>query len=155
MGYYRVLLNENAVMSTEGMDSSALTKDNLQLATYYQSYQYGTATKAVRGIPLIYYSRRLAHRAMGYVNYLRAGRRSSYWQDEPIQTYDLADGEDEPIIGRDGAPLARKVYIRRNMERIESVELKFELLPDFSPYLFSEEGGDLKFCPPFRPHLSA
>jgi len=153
--YYRVLLNENAIWKSSQGSDKPLGKELLQHVTYYQSYQYGTATKAVRGIPLIYYSRRLAHRAMGYVNYLRAGKRSSYWQDEPIQTYDLADGEDEPIIGRDGAPSVRKVYIRRNMERIESLELKFELLPDFSPYLFSEEGGDLKFCPPFRPHLSA
>jgi len=35
------------------------------------------------------------------------------------------------------------------MERIKLVEMKFELLPDFSPYLFSGgETVDLKFCPP-------
>ncbi len=51
-----------------------LTKEQLELATYHQSYQYGTATKAVRAVPCIYYSDRLANKAMGYVNYLRARR---------------------------------------------------------------------------------
>jgi hypothetical protein len=65
--YYRVLCNENYVFRPLGQ-ASPLTKDVLQKLTYYMSFDYATATKAPRLIPVLLYSARLANVAMGYLN---------------------------------------------------------------------------------------
>jgi eukaryotic translation initiation factor 2C len=66
--FYRVVLNENVVWRPSAENEvTPLTKDELQLITYHMSYQYATATKAVRMVPVIYYSHRLANVAVGYV----------------------------------------------------------------------------------------
>ena len=51
------ILNENIVAVPGG---SQLTPDNFQKMTYWMSFLYGTATKAVRLVPVLYYSERLA-----------------------------------------------------------------------------------------------
>lgn len=43
----------------------------LERCTFHQSFQYGTATKAVRAVPVVAYSMRAANHMMGYVNYSR------------------------------------------------------------------------------------
>jgi len=154
--FYRVLLNENAVWRA-GPNATSLTKEQLQIATYFQSYQYGTATKAVRGIPVIYYSTRLANMCMGYVNYLR-GKKESYLpsdRDTPLVNYELKDDEEEKYLpkGNDGVPLDRFMMIRRDLAESElPPEIKSEILPDFSPFNPNVQGFQ---SAPFRPHLSA
>lgn len=69
------MLNENAVYRPGG-NCTPLTKEKLQLCTYFQSYQYGTATKAVRAVPVVHYSSRVANMFMGYVNYTRESKRN-------------------------------------------------------------------------------
>jgi len=69
--YYRVVLNENAVWKPNAVCTS-LTKEMLEICTYHQSYQYGTATKAVRAVPVVAYSMRIANLFMGFKDYLIA-----------------------------------------------------------------------------------
>ena len=52
------ILNEN-IVTVDGC--SQLTPDNFQKMTYWMSFLYGTATKAVRLVPVLYYSERLAN----------------------------------------------------------------------------------------------
>jgi len=154
--YYRVLLNENAIWKASE-NCTPLTKEMLQTCTYYQSYQYGTATKAVRGIPLIYYSGRLANTGMGYVNYLR-GRREGLRLDEGpelIEPVDEQTEEDENLpTDRNGEPIERHIIVRRDLWGVDNIrpEMKTELLPKFSPY---EKEAIPSIVAPFRPHLSA
>ena len=117
--YYVQFTNNYILLLRAGPNSTPLTKEQLQIATYFQSYQYGTATKAVRGIPVIYYSTRLANMCMGYVNYLR-GKKESYLpsdRDTPLVNYELKDDEEEKYLpkGRDGVPLDRFMMIRRDV----------------------------------------
>jgi len=70
---YRVLLNENVVWRPQGEFSSKgspLTKEKLQLCTFHMAFQYGTATKAVRDVPVVKYSKRLAGQMMGYCSFM-------------------------------------------------------------------------------------
>lgn len=68
------MLNENAVWKPAD-SCTPLTKEKLQLCTYHQSFQYGTATNAVRAVPVVHYSTRIANQFMGYVNYARHNNR--------------------------------------------------------------------------------
>ena len=52
------ILNEN-IVAVDGC--SQLTPDNFQKMTYWMNFMYGTATKAVRLVPVLYYSERLAN----------------------------------------------------------------------------------------------
>jgi hypothetical protein len=54
--YYRVLLNDN---------HHDLVRETLQQITFTMSFQYTTATKAPRDIPVIRYSSRLANQVYG------------------------------------------------------------------------------------------
>lgn len=63
---YRVVLNENLVWKNAS-HVTPLTRDTLQEMTYHMSYQYATATKCVRMVPVVYYSQRLANIASGYI----------------------------------------------------------------------------------------
>jgi hypothetical protein len=59
-------MNENFVWKkTEA--STQLTKEALQQITYAMSFQYGTATKAVRMVPVIKYSFRLGNLVAAYL----------------------------------------------------------------------------------------
>jgi len=155
--YYRVLLNENAIWKK---GPTPLTKDALQLCTYHQSYQYGTATKAVRSVPVVYYSKRLAEMAMGYINYLR-GRKGEL--PDTVggvignQLEDVSEEEQKYLPrGRDGAPIGRFKFVRQDADPNESLpsEIRTELLPSFSPFERRLEDSN-KWRSPFRPHLSA
>lgn len=64
--YYRVLFNENAVFRPS-REASQLTSDVLQRITFLMSFQYSTATKSPRLIPVLLYSSRLANVAMGFL----------------------------------------------------------------------------------------
>ena len=64
--FYRVILNENVVWKPDA-HVSPLTKEIIQEMTYHMSYQYATATKAVRMVPVVYYSNKLANVAVGYI----------------------------------------------------------------------------------------
>mmetsp|Transcript_13918 Transcript_13918/g.25407 ORF Transcript_13918/g.25407 Transcript_13918/m.25407 type:complete len:806 (-) Transcript_13918:62-2479(-) len=84
--YYRVRLNENAVWGPRG--GTALTKQNIEDCTNQMSYKYGTATKAVRDVPVVKYSKRLSNQVLGQLKYLREVSR---W---PNRTYELV--QDRP-----------------------------------------------------------
>ena len=66
--FYRVILNENLRFKPDtNPDATPLTRKTTQNIVYAMSFQYGTATKAVRQIPVVLYSRRLAKTASGYL----------------------------------------------------------------------------------------
>lgn len=64
---YRIRLNENAVWGPKG--GTALTKENLENFTYQMSYRYGSATKAVREVPIIKYAKKLANQVLSNLKY--------------------------------------------------------------------------------------
>jgi eukaryotic translation initiation factor 2C len=69
--HYRVLLNENVVLKA-GENCTPLTRETLENLTNQMSYQYSTATKAIRMVPVIYYGSRLATMTIKYLNYLES-----------------------------------------------------------------------------------
>lgn len=68
---YRCVWNENLVFcpSSSGR-ASPLTKENLQLMTYWMGFQYATTTKAPRLPAVLQYSMRLANLSIGFGDYL-------------------------------------------------------------------------------------
>eukprot|EP00978_Attheya_sp_CCMP212_P040323 scaffold218766_cov50-Attheya_sp.AAC.2 len=147
--FYRTILNENFVWR-KNESSTALTKEMLQQCTYCMAFQYGTASKAIRHVPVVEYSKRLSSMAMGYVGYLlgRKGTSNSY--------IGLAEREPDDNNGEHEAPeTGPDHYINSDMKdrRIQS-GLKTVLLPAFAPYSISAS-GNVVYRPPFRPHLSA
>jgi hypothetical protein len=91
--HYRMILNENTA-HVRGVGRSELTKEKLELATYAMSFQYSTATKAVRLVLVLYYSTRCAETVLKYIRYLQ--------RDDVV-----AKGLDEYDIARDGVSRAR------------------------------------------------
>jgi hypothetical protein len=104
--HYRMILNENAAhvpAHVRGVGGSNLTKEKLELATYAMSFQYSTATKAVRLVPVLYYSTRCAETVLKYIRYLQ--------RDDIV-----AKGLDEYDIARDGVSRARLAFIRKEVQ---------------------------------------
>ena len=104
--HYRMILNENAAhvpAHVRGVGGSKLTKEKLELATYAMSFQYSTATKAVRLVPVLYYSTRCAETVLKYIRYLQ--------RDDIV-----AKGLDEYDIARDGVSRARLAFIRKEVQ---------------------------------------
>ncbi len=67
--YYKVLVNENSIVPKHLLGrGTELTAEILQKLTFAMSFQYGTATKSVRHVPVVLYSKRLAEQMIGYVN---------------------------------------------------------------------------------------
>eukprot|EP00559_Dactyliosolen_fragilissimus_P005779 CAMPEP_0184858258 /NCGR_PEP_ID=MMETSP0580-20130426/3389_1 /TAXON_ID=1118495 /ORGANISM="Dactyliosolen fragilissimus" /LENGTH=1354 /DNA_ID=CAMNT_0027354333 /DNA_START=16 /DNA_END=4080 /DNA_ORIENTATION=+ len=158
--FYRVILNENVVWAPKDCGGSPLTKAKLEELTYHMSYQYSTATKAVRKVPVIYYSSRLSEMVMGYVNYLRGKRGTA---EEGIAKLDLEEVEESEKKylpkRRDGTFAERVKYIRKELENFSDLpsHVRTELLPSFSPFEIKEVNGKktVHLRHPFRPHLSA
>jgi eukaryotic translation initiation factor 2C len=69
--HYRVLLNENAVLKANE-NCTPLTRDILEILTNQMSYQYSTASKAIRMVPVVYYGSRLAMMTNKYLHYLES-----------------------------------------------------------------------------------
>lgn len=113
--HYRIIWNENAVHQKG--NGSCLTKEKLEIATYEMSFQYSTATKAVRLVPVIRYSAKCAETVLKYFRYLK--------NESEISTMELDDIVD---YGRSGSGV-RKVYVRRDAESIGG---DFSILPYFS-----------------------
>lgn len=157
--YYRVLWNENYVFRATG-DATPLTKDVLQKLTYYMSFDYATATKAPRLIPVLLYSSRLANVALGYLNCEYNGKIDDNFTVKfpPAHTNvsflllfpDLIDtgGRQQAKYKAHQVDDFATVYVRS-----ESIDTDAgpdsRTLPKFDP--FSEQG----WHPPFHPHLSA
>ena len=118
--YYRVLLNEN--FSPNG--GTPLSSDVLQRITYHMTFQYGTATKAVRSVPVVYYSSRLANVGMGYINYLRGVHAKSGSLSQLVKKMTI---EDEGLVkrkGRDGEEIPHVKYMRNDVSNFrESTSL--------------------------------
>jgi hypothetical protein len=64
--FYRTIWNENFVWR-KNEASTQLTKEKLELCANCMNFQYGTASKAIRHVPVVEYSKRLSNMAMGYV----------------------------------------------------------------------------------------
>jgi hypothetical protein len=62
--YYRVRLNENANWGPSKSNVTPLTKETLENCTYHMSYQYATAPKAVREVPVVKYAKRVASQVL-------------------------------------------------------------------------------------------
>jgi len=160
--YYRIILNENAVFAPNSPGASPLTKDLLETATYHMSFQYSTATKAVRAVPVVFYSSRHANMVMGYFNYLRGRKGEGKEYLTKLEIKDVPESERKHLPkNRDGTVItSRHLYVR---SELDGAPLPFEvssvLLPHFSPYNITkdEEGNVIGFTKknPFRPHLSA
>jgi len=146
--YYRVILNENAEYGRP--NTTPLTKDRLELATYQMSFQYSTATKAVRAVPVVFYSARLAKVVMGYINYLRGMKGNDDAVVDMIELDDVPESEKEHLPkARDGKVLSRHMYVRKDLNKAD-VEpfLKTGMLKAFNP---SGSGGRTV---PFFTHIS-
>lgn len=90
----RVLRNENFLFCGKTDGRTPLTRDKLEKLTYHLSFQYTTATKAPRSIPIVHYSKSLANQAMGWVNNLiRIGRIESRKGKEGDQIFFRIDSE--------------------------------------------------------------
>ena len=92
---YRTLLNENEYHRPSNQAATPLTREKLERLVYHMSFQYTTATKAVRLPPVIGYSKKSADIMMMYINYQRESSR--------LVTYNppVPEGEDE--VEADGA----------------------------------------------------
>lgn len=141
--YYRVLLNENFTPQV----GTSLTCDVLQKITYHMSFQYGTATKAVRSVPVVYYSSRLAAMGMGYINYLRGRRGSS---SELVKAVTIDDEGLRRRTQRDGTEIPHQKYMRTDLVESSNMKsfLKTELL--LQSKAFREQSGEASYT-----HLSA
>jgi len=101
--HYRMIMNENAGhKQDEG--SSKLSKELLEQATYEMSFQYSTATKAVRLVPVLYYSSRCAETVLKYLRHLQ------------YEGLVVPKGLDEYVTERDGSSRARMAFIRSEVK---------------------------------------
>lgn len=109
--YYRVILNENAVWRPNSK-CSPLTREELQICTYHQSYQYGTATKAVREVPVVKYSKRFSNIVLEYLPYIR-------------NSLVLMNSEEEisndSLKSPDNGPSGRKYFIHKKVRYMNSL----------------------------------
>lgn len=146
--YYRVITNENAEIGVDG--ASPLSKEKLECATYQMSFQYSTATKAVRAVPVLFYSTRLARVVVGYVGNL-IGTKGNMGENHIVTVnLDDVDGEELPLQ-RDGTPVDRFKYVHNNLEQDDGVPswIKNAMFRKFNPS-FHEKGPGL----PFHTHIS-
>jgi len=164
--HYRTILNENAVWRPNNPNAKPLTKQDLELLTFHMSFQYSTASKAVRIVPVVHYSSRLANMAMSYINYLR-GTKGSFGQK--ISMTGLAEPDPTELKyhqNRDGSLRARFQYIRGDFEQRQDIpsHLKTSLLPRFAALNFVDingddesqvEGNNASYQMPFFSHIAA
>ena len=114
--YYQVIINKNDIWKVDGL-CFPLTKTMLHICTYHQSFQYGTATKAVHAVPVVYYSKNISNMVMGYMNYLpkRKDGFSTYDRDPALQARSLEEPNNEENknirINRDGTLCERHTFI--------------------------------------------
>jgi len=143
--FYRVILNENVVWKPDA-HVSPLTKEIIQEMTYHMSYQYATATKAVRMVPVVYYSNKLANVAVGYIGYL-TGQREIGQRLQGLQVLAKIHSEDSDKVS----------FIRKDMEQLNLTNdsVKTELLPAFSPYDPENFRTDNPWRASFFTHMSA
>ena len=92
---YRTLLNENEYHRPSNQAATPLTREKLERLVYHMSFQYTTATKAVRLPPVIRYSKKSADIMMMYINYQRDSSR--------LVTYNPPTPEGEGEMEEDGA----------------------------------------------------
>jgi len=146
--YYRVLLNDNLTIKPLGSGSGTpLSKIELQKMTYHMSFQYGTATKAVRTVPVLYYSSRLATVVMGYLR--------SLLDRHFVKVTVLDEDESNKPRNRFGELQNFEIYVREDMSKHEGIPVyaKSDLLPTFTIGIRDLENpgpGQPFFC-----HLSA
>mmetsp|Transcript_2889 Transcript_2889/g.6227 ORF Transcript_2889/g.6227 Transcript_2889/m.6227 type:complete len:176 (-) Transcript_2889:145-672(-) len=156
---YRVLLNENGIAKRVPRGASELSQEKLQRCIYHMSFQYSTATKAVRLPPVIGYSKKAADSLMMYVNNLRGTRD---WipgvNNEPVLIQYLPpEGEDhdeqnnEEVDEREGFFMRREMHnLQANADNELPSAYLCQLLPGFGPF---KENGD--WTVPFHHHASA
>lgn len=143
---YRTLLNENERPSDE--DETPLTQENLEHLIYHMSFQYTTATKAVRLPPVIGYSKKSADIMMMYINYQRESCR--------LVTYNPPAPEGEGESEEDGAGRENFLCLSEMAEELENVggnlpvECFGQLQPSFGPL-----GRNGIRTNPFRHHANA
>ena len=93
----------------------------LQVCTYYQSFQYGTATKAVRTVPVAHCSQRIANKFMGYVNYLRPHKRQGLpsWETDGYPLVEIKTenmDESDPPFDQENKSTGRIYYIHKKVK---------------------------------------
>jgi len=162
--YYRTILNENAVWKVDG-PCTPLTREKLQLATYHQSFQYGTASKAVRSVPVCFYSKRLSNMVMGYISYIREnnskkGNNRLFNGDYPLAEQKMEElDESEKKYERkqrDGTPHLRDTYVRKDIGNLEGINPTIKsVVESMSQFTFSPFNSEGVLRPPLRPHMSA
>eukprot|EP00548_Thalassiothrix_antarctica_P021134 CAMPEP_0194179776 /NCGR_PEP_ID=MMETSP0154-20130528/13179_1 /TAXON_ID=1049557 /ORGANISM="Thalassiothrix antarctica, Strain L6-D1" /LENGTH=790 /DNA_ID=CAMNT_0038895255 /DNA_START=366 /DNA_END=2738 /DNA_ORIENTATION=+ len=137
--FYRTIYNENYVWKPEKEDSSRvtqLTKQKLQQITYSMTFQYGTATKAVRMVPVIKYSVRLASTFVSYLPYI-TGRHGL----SALEEFQLREDVQED----------KSTFGYRKLSNTSDECIKTETMEYFSP--FSADLCEPKT--PFHPHMMA
>ena len=102
-------------------DCSPLTKNMLQVCTYHQSFQYGTATKTVRAVPVVHYSQRIANQFMGYVNQIRPNKRQDLrrWDTDGCPLIEIKTenmDESDPSLDQEEKSSGRVYYIHKKVK---------------------------------------
>jgi hypothetical protein len=89
---YRCIWNENLLFRPNG-EADPLTMTHLQHLTYWQSFQYATASKAPRLPAVLQYASRLANVTIGFMPYLfiREHNRDKRFIDHHV------DGDDNTM----------------------------------------------------------
>jgi hypothetical protein len=152
--YYRVLQNDNLFMKPLArvpgapLSGTPLTKLQLEKMTYHMSFQYSTATKAVRNVPVLYYSSRLANVVMGYLRTLM--------DRQLIKNVVLDEDESNRPRNRFGELQNFEMFVREDMSHLNEdapTYAKSDLLPKFTLGIrdFDNPGP----AQPFFCHLSA
>lgn len=140
---YRTLSNENENHRPSNEAATPLTREKLERLIYHMSFQYTTATKAVRLPPVIGYSKKSADIMMMYINYQRESRRLvNYNPPAP-------EGEDEV----DGAGRENFLCLAEQLENVGgnlAVTELGQLQPKFGPL-----GRNGVRTNPFRHHANA
>lgn len=160
--HYRCILNENAVFKPSNHNATPLTKSTLELLTYQMSFQYSTASKAVRVVPVVNYSSRLANMVMHYYAYLRGTKGSEGEQIVPKKLDDLADAEMESDMGANKQ--SRSQFVRGDIQEVLHLpdHLKTSLLPKFAAFVETivDDNDNFRYenrqyQAPFFTHISA
>jgi hypothetical protein len=112
-----------------GDRATPLTSKKLQHLTYWQSFQYATATKAPRLPAVLQYASRLANVAIGFIGYL--------FMERPRNRFRVPADED-------------------GLFRQENGDSR--VMPGFNPFTISTQdstGSVPVNANPFHPHVSA
>mmetsp|Transcript_15832 Transcript_15832/g.24306 ORF Transcript_15832/g.24306 Transcript_15832/m.24306 type:complete len:1247 (-) Transcript_15832:149-3889(-) len=133
--FYRTIFNGNFISSALPSGATPLSREKLEQMTYDMAYSYGTATKAVRMVPVVKYSARLANQIVSSLGYLISNDIPAEYQ---LREY---SSDVDSLFGYD------------KFRDIADESVKSELLCAYSPLYDASTKNFLRT--PFHPHMAA